>query len=268
MVANRIVGGLSAEDGLVAAIQTVESDCGATSVTMYLVEAGGTVGRRRLSTASVDGPGWEAYDPGSVAPDTAVALVLRTGQPVMVADPLSEVDACTCVRDHPRVVVTVPVVGDLGVVGAIHVHWRYRRIDVSEDIRAISSVASLCAIAVQNARLHECEVEAARLDGVRLAARTAIDDVGNDIAAIRWLADIAYRQLKRGDPVDPEVLKTIVDGAAGCLDRMRQMVEVSRVETCERNNLPPTLDLAHGRSPALPVPSSSGDGQETARPPD
>lgn len=246
-VANRIVSGLSVDEGLVAAIEAIESDCGASSVTMYLVDQGGVFARRRLSTAAATRPSWEEYDPQDTAPDTPVALVTRTGQPVIVADPGSDADACSCVKDHARVAATVPIVGDDGVIGAIHAHWRYQRMDLAEDIRLIGSVAFFCAIAVQNSRIRDREVEAARLDGVRLAARTTVDDIGNDLASMRWLADIAYRQLNRGDPVDPEVLKTIVDGAASCLDRMRRLVEISRIETSDSRNLPPVLTVTVDR---------------------
>jgi GAF domain-containing protein len=241
--AERIVGGLSVDDGLIEAIRAVEGESGASSVTLYLVEANGALSRRRLSSVTAPAPTWEEYDPRWVAPDGPIALVLRTSQPVIVANPDEKVEACGCVGDRARVAATVPTVDDDGVAGAIHVHWRYRRGDVTEDLRAIASVASLCAIAIRNSRLHAREVEAARLDGVRLAARTTVDDIGNDLASMRLLADMAYRQLNRGEAVDPDVLKTIVDGAASCLERMSRLVDVARVETSRSGTLPPVLNV-------------------------
>jgi hypothetical protein len=58
------------------------------------------------------------------------------------------------------------------------------------------------------------------------------------------MADLALRQLTRGEPVDPHFLEAIAKGASNGIQTMQRILDVEHVETVRSGQLPPVLDLS------------------------
>jgi GAF domain-containing protein len=194
-------------------------------------------------------PTWEDVDPATVAPEGFRFQALRTGTMVVVenlaTDPLSWPEA----EAGARGAVAVPLGSGSSALGVLVLDWFDRWSAPADDRRLLELLAAYVTSAVRNARrraaatLRAHEVAAARLDGVLLTAGTAADRIGNDLTGIRMLLDLLRAQQRRGEPIDPDLLESIVDGARSGVRHLGDLLRVTRVATRAPSTLPPILDL-------------------------
>jgi GAF domain-containing protein len=219
----------------------------ATVVSIYVTDPAGFLARRRFTTRSPEEFCWESFDAADRPPGFSAAVLDRT-QPVFTDDAPSVVAEWVSESPPTMLTASVPMQFEKRDHGVLQVTRKGATPLSSAKRELLTLLAPLGAVAVENARLHAQEVEAAQLDGVRLAARTAADQVGNDIAIVMWMADIALRQLTNREPVDRHVLEEIVRGATNGIQTMQRILDIAKVETMRAGELPPVLDLSFVKS--------------------
>jgi signal transduction protein with GAF and PtsI domain len=244
----RFVNRLSLDRALTVVSRSVLKIFDATVVSVYLLDQDGLLSNRRFTTRSLDDFGWESIDAGERPPGFSAAVLERT-QPLFSDDAPRALAEWVSETPRPMLTASVPLEAENRVHGVLHV-TRDGTVPLSSVERELLTLlAPYPAVAMENARLHAQEVEAAQLDGVRLAARTAADQVGNDIAIVKWMAEVAHRQVTNGEPIDPHFLKAIVEGATNGIQTLQRILDVAKVETLRAGELPPILDLSNVKSP-------------------
>ncbi len=240
-VAQRITAGLSLDDVLASVLRAVEKVLDASSASIFLAGPGGTVGTRRFTTRNTGQPHWD--DHVQTRPDGLTATVLRSGEPAVVEDGLRDPRTSGIGKGDNRTFVAMPIRYQDRTLGVLYANWRERRRIASRDLRLVETLATYGAIAVRNARVHEEAVEAARFDGVLLAARTIAHEINNDLALVMGMAEIAQMQARAGQPPDVSILDDVIQGAQRIATHVRQLQSVVRVEERHLRDLPPLLDL-------------------------
>jgi GAF domain-containing protein len=232
--ARYIVGALDLDEVLAAVVRAAESGRGVGAARVELDDPDDPCGDRppagprlggpvRSAEAEADAPGSRQSGRG----DHSGAGTPSDGEDV----------------DPAPGVIAIPIRHGGWVIGVLRVSWLGPAPLPAQTLLYLGVVAAYAAIAIENARRHARAVEAARLDGVHLAARTAADQVGNDLMAMFMLADFAVSQLDRGVPIDRSVLTRVVDGARSGIQRMHKLLQVGRVETRRQGAMPPVLNL-------------------------
>jgi transcriptional regulator with GAF, ATPase, and Fis domain len=244
----RFVNRLSLDRALSVLSRSVLRIFDATVVNIYLTDQAGLLSRRRFTARSPEDFHWESIDATERPPGFSDA-VLDRAQPLFSDDPPSLVAEWVSETPRPTLTASVPLQFEKRDHGLLHLTREGSTPLSPAERERLTLLAPYGAVAIENARLHAQEVEAARLDGVRLAARTAADQVGNDIAIVIWMADIARRQLTNGEPVDPHFLEEIVLGASHGIHTLQKILDVAKVETVRVGQLPPILDLTNVRFP-------------------
>jgi len=244
----RFVSRLSLDRALTVVSRSVLRSFDATVVNIYLTDQAGLLARRRFTARSPEKFYWESFDTAERPPGFSAA-VLDRAQPLFSDDPPTLLAEWVSENPRPMLTASVPLQFEKRDHGLLHVTREGSTRLSSAERERLTLLAPYGAVAIENARLHAQEVEAARLDGVRLAARTAADQVGNDIAIVIWMANVALRQLTNGEPVDPHFLEEIVIGASHGIHTLQRILDVAKVETVRVGQLPPVLDLSNVRSP-------------------
>jgi len=241
LVAQRITAGLSLDDVLATVLRAVEALLDASSASIYLADLGEQVGSNRFTTRHTMQPHWDEQT--RPRPNGLTASVLRTRQPAIVEDAETDPRRGGMVRGDSRSFVVVPIAHDNRSVGVLYANWRERHKPSSHDLQLLRILAAYGGIAIDNARLHTRAVEAARFDGVLLAARTVAHEINNDLALTMGMAEIAQMQVHAGLGLDPSILDDIVDGAQRIARHVQQLQGVVRLEERHLHDLPPLLDL-------------------------
>ena len=244
----RFVSRLSLDRALAVVTRSILRLFDASLVAVYLTDQEGYLASRRYATRSEADSQWETIDPNDPSHGFSVAVVERR-QRFLDGDAAQNITECESELPSPVLVVSVPLQSENRTHGMLQVTCKQSlRLGPTEHalLRLVSSYA---AVAVENAHLHAQEVEAARLDGVHLAARTAADQVGNDIAIVVWMAELALRQANNGEPVNPMFLEAISTGASNGIQTMQRILDVARVELMRSGQLPPVLDLSNTNEP-------------------
>lgn len=240
-VAQRITAGLSLDDVLASVLRAAERLLDASSTSIFLSAPGGLVSPRRFTTRNTGLPHWD--DHVRTRPNGVTATVLRTGEPAVVDDAFRDPRTSGVGNGDSRTFVAMPIRYQDQTLGVLYINWRERRKVGSRDLRLVETLATYGAIAVQNARLHEEAVEAARFDGVLLAARTVAHEINNDLALVMGMAEIAQMQARAGQLPDLAILDDVILGAQRIANHVRQLQGVVRVEQRHLRGLPPLLDL-------------------------
>jgi len=240
-VAQRITAGLSLDDVLASVLRAVERLLDTSSTSIFLGGPGGTVSTRRFTTRNTGQPHWD--DHVRTRPNGVTATVLRSGEPAVIEDALRDPRTSGIGIEDSRTFVAMPIRYQDRILGVLYANWRERRKVVSRDVRLVETLATYGAIMVQNARLLEEAVEAARFDGVLLAARTIAHEINNDLALVMGMAEIAQMQARAGQLPDVAILDDVIQGAQRIAQHVRQLQGVVRVEQRHLRDLPPLLDL-------------------------
>jgi GAF domain-containing protein len=271
-LASEVVAEPHLETALAAVLRTVEQLFATASSSIHLAPADASRGRSAISevvrrpAVVTDFVRWRDATrsagprPSGSTPESLLRFVLGTGRAAAISE--GETDRLEHGEgaDPGHAFAVVPIRQGTEIIGALCAQWSERRTFTYVDLRWLETLASYAAVAVLGARLRskfdqtlqlqEQVVEAARLDGVLLAARTVADEIGNDLALTKWMAELALRQAAAGGPVETTVLQEIVAGAQRSLDHMRQVLEVVEVQTRRPGTLPPMLDLYRGAGSA------------------
>lgn len=240
----RFVSRLSLDRALDVVTRSVLKLLGGSSVSVYLTDQDGYLALRRYTTRSETDSRWESIDPNDRSHGFSDAVINRR-QRVFDDDAARELTEAATDPATSSVTISVPLQIEKRAHGLLKVTRDGARSLDSTEYALLMLVASYGAVAIENAHLHAQEVEAARLDGVRLAARTAADQVGNDIAIVVWMSELALRQAKNGEPVNPQFLEAISTGASNGIQTMQRLLDVARVELLRAGQLPPVLDLSN-----------------------
>ncbi len=244
LVVQRIVAARGTEDALVAVIRGVQLLVGAPTTSIYLAAGGPATRHQYLTTRYTGRPHWEKLPGGAWTLGGPAGRTTWSEGPVVIEDAHTDPRTSRLVSDATRTVVAVPIRHRRRLVGLLLVEWERSQPPGSADLTLLDTLATYAAIALENARLHERAVENARLEGVNLAARTAADAVGNDLALIHWLAQHAMRQSARGEPIDPSLLQNIASAATSGIQSVQRLLSVGQVDPHGPDRLLPVLDLA------------------------
>jgi GAF domain-containing protein len=244
----RFVSRLSLDRALAVVTRSILRLFDATVVTVYLTDQDGYLAARRYTTRSETDSQWESIDADDRSHGFSAAVVDHR-QRVFDDDASRVVAEWVIESATPAHMVSVPLQIENRAHGLLQVTGAGSLPLGPTEHALLMLVASYAAVAIENAHLHAQEVEAARLDGVRLAARTAADQVGNDIAIVVWMAELALRQAKNGEPVNPEFLEAISTGASNGIQTMQRILDVARIELLRAGQLPPVLDLSSADDP-------------------
>lgn len=242
-VAQRITTGLSLDDVLSAVLRAVERLLGATSASIYLAGGAGTIANRRFTTRNTGEPHWDEHT--RTRPNGLTATTLHTGRPVVIEDAWNDPRTRSRGKGDSRTFVAMPIRHDDHAIGVLYANWRERRLPRDGDLRLLDTLAAYGAVAIDNTRLHEAEIEAARFDGVLLAARTVAHEINNDLALTMGMAEIAQMQAHAGQLPDPAILGDVIQGAQRIAKHVRQLQGVVRLEERRVHDLPPLLDLGN-----------------------
>ncbi|MGH2461870.1 MAG: GAF domain-containing protein [Chloroflexota bacterium] len=240
-LAQRITAGLSLDSVLASVLRAAEKLLNASSASVFLGAPGGGVSPRRFTTRNTGVPHWD--DHVRTRQSGVTATVLRTGEPAVIEDTFRDLRTRGVGDGDSRTFVAMPIRYQDQILGVLYVDWHERRKVSSGDLRLVETLATYGAVAVQNARLLEEAVEAARFDGVLLAARTVAHEINNDLALVMGMAEIAQMQARAGHQPDPAILDDVIHGAQRIANHVRQLQGVVRVEQRHVQNLPPLLDL-------------------------
>ncbi len=125
-----------------------------------------------------------------------------------------------------------------------------RRLACTESGARPPGGAPALARASSGADAFRAAIEAARLEGARLVARTALHLVNNDLTAAVGFGELALERLRGGRPVDPELLVQAIAGARRAARHLRALQQIARLEIeAGPADLQPVLDLALSRQP-------------------
>ena len=142
--------------------------------------------------------------------DSLIGAVVRRGKPVQVYN-VQEHDAYRHIelasRDELVSLLSVPMMFGESVIGALNVYtgepYRYS----TQDIKILSTLASLAAIAIENARLHEKMVQVEehlrqneRLSTLGLLAAEVAHEIRNPLTVMKMLFHSLELQFKADDP--------------------------------------------------------------------
>ncbi len=170
-----------------------------------------TSSRNRLELRACHGasPDYLNKPPLSVE-DSLIGAVVRRRKPVQVYN-VQEHDAYQHIelasRDGLVSLLSVPMVFGESVIGALNVYtgepYRYS----TQDIKILSTLASLAAIAIENARLHEKMVQVEehlrqneRLSTLGLLAAEVAHEIRNPLTVMKMLFHSLELQFKADDP--------------------------------------------------------------------
>jgi GAF domain-containing protein len=248
VVAQRITAGLSLDSALAAVLRAVERLFGAASASFYPIDEHPRELSRRFTTRYTGEPHWDERNP-PLAIWGPLADLLTAGQPYLIEDMPSHPLHRTIREEDTHTVAAVPARYNERLVGVLMANWRERRACRPSDLRLLEILAAYGAIALENARLHQYEVAAARLDGALLATRTAAHEINNDLSLTIAAAEYALEQARRGEPLALDLLQSIVESAGRAARHVQQLQNIVRLEERRFHDLPPLLDLERSSIP-------------------
>lgn len=187
-------------------------------------------------------------------------VVAATGEPIISSDSAADArmlpDHRAAVRkDRTGALMCVPVRVESRILGTLHI-LRERGYQFGQDELSVAlSLADQAAIAIENARLHEAALNAARheaeasgqLEGISLAARELAHLLNNDLSVpvglVELLQDDPYRASALG-----EMLGEAAQGLDAAIERIKRLQQVVRVEM-KQTPVGPALDLERSATP-------------------
>jgi GAF domain-containing protein len=248
VVAQRITTGLILDNALAAVLRAVERVFGAASASFYPLDQHTTELRRRFTTRYTGELHWDERNP-PLAIWGPLADLLTAGQPYLIEDMPSHPLHRTIREEDTCTVAAVPARYNDRLVGVLIANWRERRACRPSDLRLLEILAAYGAIALENARLHQYKVAAARLDGALLATRTAAHEINNDLSLTIAAAEYALEQARRGEPLALDLLQSIVESAGHAARHVQRLQNIVRLEERRFHDLPPLLDLERSSIP-------------------
>ncbi|MDX1994934.1 MAG: GAF domain-containing sensor histidine kinase, partial [bacterium] len=167
-----------------------------------------------------------------------IARAARTRQGVIVSDLALNSDLTLTPSVHEaRSEIAVPMVANENLIGVLDVQSREENHFNEADLRVLSTLADLLAIAVQNARLYVQAQELAVLEERGRLARELHDSVSQAIYGIA-LGTRTARMLLQKDPSRlAEPLDYVMALAEGGLSEMRALIFDLRPESLEEEGL-------------------------------
>ena len=170
--------------------------------------------------------------PPLMVDDSLIGTVVRRNKPVQVYN-VQERDAFQHIelasRDGLVSLLSVPMAFGESVIGALNVYtsepYRYS----TQDIKILSTLASLAAIAIENARLHEKMVQVEehlrqneRLSTLGLLAAEVAHEIRNPLTVMKMLFHSLELQFKADDPRarDVEVVAEKMDHLNKIVDQL------------------------------------------------
>lgn len=241
-IAQQVTSGLSLEQSLAAVLRAVEKLFGAASASIWLTNRPDHLPSRRYTTRFTGEPHWDER-PSPLAIEGPLATLLERGHPYVIEDIQTDARYQHTAEEDTRTLAAVPIRYREQLVGVLYANWCERRVCSQDDLRLLETLAAYGGIAVENAQFHAREIEAARLDGVMLAARTAAHEINNDLAMVLGATEITLMQARAGKSVDLTILEDVITGAERAAWHVQQLQNVVRLERRLFRDLPPVLDL-------------------------
>jgi signal transduction histidine kinase len=165
-----------------------------------------------------------------------LGLVIREGRPIRLPDLTRHPDSYGVPANHPpmRSFLGVPIAGRRGVFGNLYLTEKTGgRMFTEEDEHIAVLLASMCAAAVENARLHE---ESARLlEEVQQLHRTrerffamVNHELRNALAAVFGWAEMLVR--KKDPATVPQAAFEVLDSAEQAIGLINDLLDLSRLD--------------------------------------